>query len=67
MLALLVVQLEPPSNEYSTFRYAVEPEVFETVKSEVFAPLEQLPRDCDALTSIIGQSTVVLFKSLLVT
>ena len=31
-----------------------------TVNVEVFAPLEQLPRDCDALTSIIGQSTVAL-------
>ncbi len=61
MLALLVVQLEPPSNEYSTFRYAVEPEVFETVKSEVFAPPEQLPRACEGDTVMgCGQSTVAL-------
>ena len=30
------------------------------VNVEVAAPLEQLPRDCDALTSITGQSTVLL-------
>ena len=30
------------------------------VNVEVAAPLEQLPRDCDALTSITGQSTVEL-------
>ena len=27
---------------------------------DVFAPPEQLPSDCDALTSITGQSTVEL-------
>ena len=30
------------------------------VNVEVLAPLEQLPRACEALTSIIGQSTVEL-------
>jgi hypothetical protein len=29
------------------------------VNVEVFAPAEQLPSDCDAETSIIGQSTVL--------
>ena len=33
------------------------------VNVEVAAPLEQLPRDCDALTSITGQSTVELADS----
>jgi hypothetical protein len=33
---------------------------FDKVNVEVAAPLEQLPRDCDALTSITGQSTVLL-------
>ena len=33
---------------------------FDKVNVEVAAPAEQLPRDCDALTSITGQSTVLL-------
>ena len=33
---------------------------FDKVRVDVFAPPEQLPRACCALTSIIGQSTVAL-------
>ena len=33
---------------------------FDKVNVEVAAPLEQLPSDWDALTSITGQSTVLL-------
>ena len=45
--AAFCVQLEPPSNEYSTKKYAVvlaELE-FDKVKVEVADPLEQLPSD----------------------
>ena len=54
-------QLEPPSNEYSTKKYAVvlaELE-FDKVNVEVAEPAEQLPNACDALTSITGQLTVI--------
>ena len=53
-------QVEPPSNEYSTKKYAVvlaELE-FDKVRVDVFAPAEQLPSDCDAEVSITGQATV---------
>ena len=33
---------------------------FDKVRVDVFAPPEQLPSDCCALTSITGQSTVEL-------
>ena len=58
--AAFCVQFEPPSTEYSTKTYAVtvaELELFK-VNVEVFAPAEQLPNACDALTSITGQLTV---------
>jgi len=35
----------------------------EIVNVEVLAPLEQLPSACEALTSIIGQSTVALVNN----
>ena len=60
--AAFCVQLEPPSSEYSTKKYAVvlaELE-FDKVKVDVFAPPEQAPSCCCALTSITGQSTVEL-------
>ena len=39
----------------------MEPEEFETVKSEVFAPAEQLPSACEPETvTAWGQSTVEL-------
>ena len=59
--AAFCVQLEPPSNEYSTKKYAVALAELELdkVNVDVFAPAEQLPSACDAETSIIGQSTVL--------
>jgi len=56
------VQFEPPSNEYSTKKYAVVLAEFELAKVnvEVFAPAEQLPSAWDTLISITGQSTVAL-------
>ena len=62
-LAAFWVQLEPPSSEYSTKKYAVvlaELE-FDKVRVDVSAPPEQLPDKAWApLTSITGQSTVAL-------
>ena len=59
-LAAFCVQVEPPSREYSTKKYAVllaELE-FDKVNVEVAEPPEQLPNACDTLTSIIGQTIV---------
>ena len=58
-------QLEPPSNEYSTRKYAVvlaELE-FDKVRVDVFAPAEQAPSCCDAEGSIYKQSTSELATS----
>ena len=61
--AAFSVQLEPPSREYSTKKYAVVLAELELAKVnvEVLAPLEQLPSDCEAEGSIYGQSIVSLF------
>ena len=58
-------QLEPPSSENSTKKYAVvlaELE-FDKVKVDVFAPAEQAPSCCDPETSIYKQSTSELATS----
>ena len=64
-LAAFSVQLEPPSVEYLTWKYAAvfAEEELVNVKVDVFEVPEQLPRDCDAPVSIIGQSTSSLVET----
>ena len=52
--AAFCVQLEPPSNEYSTKKYAVVLAELELdkVNVEVAEPLEQLPSACETVVSI---------------
>ena len=59
----------PLSILYSTFTYAVvvAEDEFVIAKLDVALPLEQVPSVAETLTSITGQSTVALFRSLLVT
>ena len=60
-LALLVVQFEPPSNEYSILRYTGVPDELVTESVDNAEPLEQLPSDCELETVTgCGQSTVAL-------
>jgi hypothetical protein len=54
-----VVQLDPPSVEYSAVTYAVDPELFCRESVEVAEPAEQLPSDCESVRDIADMQVTV--------
>ena len=56
---MCVVQLDPPSIEYSAVTYAVDPELFCRESVEVAEPAEQLPSDCECVRDIADMQVTV--------